>query len=212
MKSDKYNKIFRYNKEWVEGKVRSDKEFFENLHEEQNPDFLYIGCSDSRVPANTITGLDVGDLFVHRNIANLVSNNDISIMSVIQYAVEILQVKHIVVCGHYGCGGVKAALQQKSHGLLDSWLRNVRDVYRLHYNELERLTDQDKKLKRLIELNVMEQCINVVKTSYVQKAYVKNGYPTVHGWIYDMKNGELVDMNINFKEMLKKVQLVYNLK
>jgi carbonic anhydrase len=212
MKSDKYNKIFRYNKEWVEGKVRSDKEFFENLNEEQNPDFLYIGCSDSRVPANTITGLDVGDLFVHRNIANLVSNNDLNIMSVIQYAVEILHVKHIVVCGHYGCGGVNAALQQKAHGLLDSWLRNVRDVYRLHYSELEEFTNQDQKLRRLVELNVMEQCINVIKTSYVQKAFVKNGYPTVHGWIYDMKNGELVDMNIDFKEMLKKVQLVYNLK
>lgn len=212
MKSDKYNKIFRYNKEWVEGKVRSDKEFFENLNEEQNPDFLYIGCSDSRVPANNITGLDVGDLFVHRNIANLVSNNDLNIMSVIQYAVEILHVKHIVVCGHYGCGGIEAALQQKSHGLLDNWLRNVRDVYRLHYSELENLPNQDQKFRRLVELNVIEQCINVIKTSYVQKAYLKNGYPTVHGWIYDMKNGELVDMNIDFKEMLKKVQLVYSLR
>ena len=212
MKSDKYNKIFKYNKEWVEGKVRSDKDFFEKLNEEQNPDFLYIGCSDSRVPANTITGLDIGDLFVHRNIANLVSNNDLNIMSIIQYAVEVLQVKHIVVCGHYGCGGIEAALQHKSHGLLDNWLRNIRDVYRLHYNEIENLPDQDKKLRRLTELNVIEQCINVIKTSCVQKAYLKNGYPTVHGWIYDMKNGELIDMNINFKETLRKVQLVYNLK
>lgn len=212
MKSTKYNKIFKDNKEWLADKVQRDKDFFEKLNNDQNPDFLYIGCSDSRVPANIITGLDVGDLFVHRNIANLVTNNDLNIMSVIQYAVEFLQVKHIVVCGHYGCGGIQAALQQKSYGLLDNWLRNIRDVYRLYYNELENLSDQDKKLRRLTELNVIEQCINVIKTSYVQKAYLKNGYPTVHGWIYDMKNGELIDMNINFKETLKKVQLVYNLK
>ena len=212
MKSDKYEKIFKQNREWVAEKVHDDKDFFEKLNSDQNPDFLYIGCSDSRVPANIITGLDVGDLFVHRNIANLVTNNDLNIMSVIQYAVEFLKVKHIVVCGHYGCGGIQAAMQQKSFGLLDNWLRNIRDVYRIYHNELEKIPDHDKKLRRLTELNVIEQCINVIKTSYVQKAYLKTGYPTVHGWIYDMKNGELIDMNINFKETLKKVQAVYNLK
>lgn len=212
MKSDKYNQIFKHNKEWVANRKQKDKDLFEKLNEDQNPDFLYIGCSDSRVPANIITGLDIGDLFVHRNIANLVTNNDLNIMSVIQYAVDFLKVKHIVVCGHYDCGGINAALQQDSFGLLDNWLRNIRDVYRIHYTELEELTDQDKKLRRLTELNVIEQCINVIKTSYVQKAYLKNGYPTVHGWIYDLKNGELIDMNIDFKKTLKKVQLVYNLK
>lgn len=212
MKSTKYNKIFKHNKEWVADRVHKDKDFLEKLNNDQNPDFLYIGCSDSRVPANIITGLDVGDLFVHRNIANLVTNNDLNIMSVIQYAVDFLKVKHIVVCGHYGCGGIHAALQQDSFGLLDNWLRNIRDVYRIHYNELEAFADQDKKIRRLTELNVIEQCINVIKTSYVQKAYIKNGYPTVHGWIYDIKNGELTDMNIDFKKTLKKVQLVYKLK
>ncbi|HAF28622.1 MAG TPA: carbonic anhydrase [Bacteroidales bacterium] len=212
MKSDKYNKIFKHNKDWVANRIQKDKDLFEKLNEDQNPDFLYIGCSDSRVPANIITGLDIGDLFVHRNIANLVTNNDLNVMSVIQYAVDFLKVKHIVVCGHYGCGGIHAALQQDSFGLLDNWLRNIRDVYRIHFNELEEFTDQDKKLRRLTELNVVEQCINVIKTSYVQKSYIKNGFPTVHGWIYDLKNGELIDMNIDFKKTLKKVQLVYNLK
>lgn len=212
MKSDKYNQIFKHNKEWVENRSQKDKDLFEKLNKDQNPDFLYIGCSDSRVPANIITGLDIGDLFVHRNIANLVTNNDLNMLSVIQYAIDFLKVKHIVVCGHYGCGGIQAALQQDSFGLLDNWLRNIRDVYRIHYNELEEFTDQDKKLRRLTELNVIEQCINVIKTSYVQKSYIKNGFPTVHGWIYDLKNGELIDMNIDFKKTLKKVQLVYNLK
>jgi carbonic anhydrase len=211
MKSTKYNKIFKLNKEWVANKNQTDIDFFSKLKNEQNPDFLYIGCSDSRVPANIITGLDVGDLFVHRNIANIVSNTDLNVMSVIQYAVEILKVKHIVVCGHYGCGGVHAAMQQESFGLLDSWLRNIRDVYRMYYDDLELVKDQDKKLKRLVELNVMEQCNNVIKTSFVQKGFIKNGYPTVHGWIYDMKNGELIDTNIDFKKALKKVQLVYKL-
>ncbi len=148
MKSDKYNQIFKHNKEWVANRKQKDKDLFEKLNEDQNPDFLYIGCSDSRVPANIITGLDIGDLFVHRNIANLVTNNDLNIMSVIQYAVDFLKVKHIVVCGHYDCGGINAALSRILFGLLDNWLRNIRDVYRIHYTELEELTDQDKKVKK----------------------------------------------------------------
>lgn len=208
MKSDKYDKIFELNRQWVESK---DEKFFENFYNEQNPDFLYIGCSDSRVPAETITGLDVGDLFVHRNIANVVSNNDLNTMSIIQYAVEHLKVKHIIVCGHYGCGGVKASMQQESYGLLDSWLKNIRDVYRHHFNEMKLIVDDDKKYDRLVELNVIEQAENVIKTSYVQKSYIENGYPTVHGWVYDMKNGKLNDMNIDFENILKKVQLVYKL-
>ena len=208
MKSDKYDKIFEQNRQWVESK---DKKFFEKFLNKQNPDFLYIGCSDSRVPAETITGLDVGDLFVHRNIANVVSNNDLNTMSIIQYAVEHLKVKHIIVCGHYGCGGVKASMQQESYGLLDSWLKNIRDVYRHHYSEMKLIVDDEKKYDRLVELNVVEQAENVIKTSYVQKSYIENGYPTVHGWVYDMRNGILKDMDIDYKDILEKVQLVYKL-
>ena len=208
MKSDKYDKIFEQNRTWVESK---DEKFFEQFLNKQNPDFLYIGCSDSRVPAETITGLDVGDLFVHRNIANVVSNNDLNTMSIIQYAVEHLKVKHIIVCGHYGCGGVKASMQQESYGLLDSWLKNIRDVYRHHYSEMKLIVDDEKKYDRLVELNVVEQAENVIKTSYVQKSYIENGYPTVHGWVYDMRNGILKDMDIDYKDILQKVQLVYKL-
>ena len=211
MKSEKYSKIFEMNREWVASKSKNDKNYFTQFSESQNPDFLYIGCSDSRVPANNITGLDIGDLFVHRNLANVVSNSDLNIQSVIQYAVELLQVKHIVVCGHYGCGGVHAALRQESYGLLDNWLRNIRDVYRNYYDDLELISDFEKKLDRLVELNVIEQCKNIIKTSYVQKSYVQKGFPTVHGWIYNMKNGELVDMNVDFKKILEEVQRVYRL-
>lgn len=211
MKSEKYNKIFEFNREWVESKSKSDKNYFTQFGESQSPDFLYIGCSDSRVPANTITGLEVGDLFVHRNVANIVSNNDLNVQSVIQFAVEYLEVKHIVVCGHYGCGGIKAALKQESFGLLDNWLRNIRDIYRIYYNELELITSLESKINRLVELNVIEQCKNIIKTSYVQKSYLQKGFPTVHGWIYKTKSGELVDMNVDFKKTLKEVQKVYKL-
>lgn len=211
MKSEKYDQIFKQNKEWLESKNEENDSFFKNLYDQQNPEFLYIGCSDSRVPANIITGLDIGDLFVHRNIANIVSNCDMNLMSVIQYAVEQLKVKHIIVCGHYGCGGVKAAMEQKSFGLLDNWLRNVRDVFRHNYDELTVINNDDQRFDRLVEMNVIEQVENVIKTSCVQKSYIKNGYPTVHGWVYDMKNGRLNDMNINFDESLKKVQKVYKI-
>jgi carbonic anhydrase len=210
MKSEKYNRIFELNKEWL--KKAKNQKVFADTSKSQSPDFLYIGCSDSRVPANRITGLDIGDLFVHRNIANVVSNTDLNIQSVIQYAVEILKVKHIVVCGHYGCGGVHAAIQQESFGLLDNWLRNIRDVYRFHYNELEQISDEEEKLRRLVELNVIEQSINVIKTSYVQASYLKNGFPTVHGWVYNMSNGQLNDLNINFEKTLGEIQKVYKLK
>jgi carbonic anhydrase len=208
---DKYQEIFEKNKKWVEAKVLDNQDYFSSMSLGQNPDILYIGCSDSRVPANTITGLDMGDIFVHRNIANIVSNTDMNVLSVIQYAVEVLQVKYIVVCGHYGCGGVRAAMLSKSYGLLDNWLRNVRDVYRLHSDYLNSIEDENLRYDRLVELNVIEQCINIIKTSYLQKSYIANKYPTVHGWVYDLNTGFLKDLDINFKEILKKVQEIYNL-
>ncbi|NVO09561.1 MAG: carbonic anhydrase [Bacteroidales bacterium] len=211
MKSERYDKIFEYNRQWVESKSKNDKNYFTQFGESQSPDFLYIGCSDSRVPANTITGIEVGDLFVHRNVANIVSNNDLNVQSVIQFAVEYLEVKHIIVCGHYGCGGIKAALKQESFGLLDNWLRNIRDIYRIYYKELELITPFENKIDRLVELNVIEQCKNIIKTSYVQKSYLQKGFPTVHGWIYKTKTGELADMNVDFKKTLKEVQKVYKL-
>jgi carbonic anhydrase len=208
---DIYKEIFENNKKWVEERVNRDKDFFTNLYKEQNPHFLYIGCSDSRVPANVITGLDVGDLFVHRNIANLVPNTDMNVMSVLQFSIEVLNVKHIVVCGHYGCSGVKASMDNTSFGLLDNWLRNVRDVYRLHENDLNEINDGSLRFDKLVELNVIEQCINVIKTSYLQKSYIKNKYPEVHGWVYDMKSGYLKDLNIDFLKILSKVRELYNL-
>jgi carbonic anhydrase len=211
MYSKQYDEIFKFNQQWFKDKNNDDCSYFKNLYKKQTPDFLYIGCSDSRVPAEIITGLELGDLFVHRNIANVVSNNDMSIMSIIQYAVEHLKVKHIVVCGHYGCGGVNFAMKQESFGLLDSWLKNIRDVYRHHYNELSEIKDEKKRYDRLVELNVQEQVENIIKTSYVQKQYLKNKLPMVHGWIYDMNNGELIDLNIDVDKVLEDVQKVYKL-
>lgn len=208
---DIYNQIFENNKKWVEEKTNQDKSFFENLYKEQNPHFLYIGCSDSRVPANEITGLDIGDIFVHRNVGNVVSGNDMNVLSVLQYSIEVLNVRHIIVCGHYGCGGVKAAMEKTSFGLLDNWLRNIRDVYRFHEDEMKNITDEKQKYDRLVELNVIEQCINVIKTSYLQKNYIKYKYPIVHGWVFDMKSGYLKDLNIDFENILAKVRELYNL-
>jgi carbonic anhydrase len=208
---DKYKQIFEYNKKWVENKTAGREDYFSSLYKDQNPEYLYIGCSDSRVSTSLITGLDLGDIFVHRNIANIISNNDINLLSILQYAIDILKVKHIVVCGHYGCGGVKAAMEKKSYGLLDNWLRNIRDVYRLHSDELNRIKNDSERYDRLVELNVIEQCINVIKTSYLQKSYIQNKFPVVHGWVYDMKTGYLKDLNIDFHDILKKIQEIYNL-
>ncbi|MBN2669318.1 MAG: carbonic anhydrase [Bacteroidales bacterium] len=211
MNDPKYDKIFDDNLKWVQDKTNKQKDFFSRHYEEQTPEYLYIGCSDSRVPANEITGLEMGDLFVHRNIANVVANNDINMMSVLQYAVDVLEVKHIVVCGHYGCGGLNAAMQPHSFGVLDNWLRNVRDVYRFHKLELDEYDNYEAKMDRLAEINVEEQCMNVIKNASIQESYIRKGIPHVHGWIYDMRNGILKDLKINFEGMLKKVQEIYNL-
>ncbi|MDR3679022.1 MAG: carbonic anhydrase [Flavipsychrobacter sp.] len=206
-----YEQIFDKNRAWVEKMKGTDPDFFEKLAADQQPDYLYIGCSDSRVPANEIMGLEPGELFVHRNIANLVNNSDLNVMSVILYAVVHLKVKHIIVCGHYNCGGVKAAMEPKDMGLLNPWLRNIRDVYRLHSAELNAITNQKARYDRLVELNVLEQATNVIKTAAVQKCYVATGFPIVHGWVFDLHTGILKDLEINFVKILKDIQQIYDL-
>lgn len=202
--------IFNNNQEWVTGKLGEDPNYFKNLSKGQNPDILYIGCSDSRVTAEELMGVGPGDAFVHRNIANMVSGLDLSAMSVINYAVSHLKVNHIVVCGHYYCGGVKAAMESKDLGLLNPWLRNIRDVYRLHLDELDGIEDEEEKYKRLVEINVQEQCVNVIKTADVQKAIRERGL-TVHGWVFDIHSGKLIDLKINFEEVLENIRKIYHL-
>ncbi|HAX94525.1 MAG TPA: carbonic anhydrase [Bacteroidales bacterium] len=202
--------IFKNNKEWIAEKLKTDKDFFRNLRLGQNPDILYIGCSDSRVTAEEMMGAKPGEVFVHRNIANMVSNNDLSAMSVITYAINQLKVNHIIVCGHYYCGGVKAAMQSADYGILNPWLRSIRDVYRLHKKELDGIQDEDLKYKRLIELNVQEQCVNVIKTADYQKAY-RDRRLTVHGWVFDMETGELKDLKIDFDKILEGIMEIYRL-
>lgn len=206
-----YKEIFESNQRWIEKHTASDKDYFTKLSKDQSPDYLYIGCSDSRVPANEIMGMDPGQLFVHRNIANLVPSTDLNVMSVIEYAVKYLKVKHIIVCGHYNCGGVKAAMQPKDFGILNPWLRNIRDVYRTHQDELDKIENEHERYNRLTELNVQEQCLNVIKTAVVQQCYITTGFPIVHGWIFDMQSGKLKDLNIDFEGILKRIQKIYNL-
>lgn len=204
------DQIFRNNKEWIAEKLKADKDFFNNLTLGQNPKVLYIGCSDSRVTAEELMGAKPGEVFVLRNIANMVSNTDLSAMSVINYAVSHLKVKNIVVCGHYYCGGVKAAMQSADLGILNPWLRSIRDVYRLHKKELDAISDEELRYKRLIELNVQEQCVNVLKTADVQKA-VKQNQLAVHGWVFDIKTGELIDLKIDFDKILEEIMEIYRL-
>jgi carbonic anhydrase len=206
-----YEQIFDNNRRWAEGKRMQDPEYFVTLSKEQKPDYLYIGCSDSRVPADVIMGVEPGDVFVHRNIANVVANTDLNAAAVIEYAVVTLEVKHIVVCGHYNCGGVKAAMQARDLGILNPWLRNIRDVYRLHKDELNAISEEAKRYARLVELSAIEQCINVVKTAAVQQSYARRGHPLVHGWVFDMRTGLIKDLEINFEERLREIQEIYNL-
>jgi carbonic anhydrase len=184
-------KLFLSNRAWAAEKLSEDASYFENLAKDQRPEYLWIGCSDSRVPANEIIGAEPGELFVHRNVANMVVHTDLNLLSVLQYAVEFLEVKHIIVCGHTGCGGVKASLTNKDYGLLNKWLRNLKDVYRLHKDEVEAETNIDDKVNKLVEINLIEQVGNVVKTSIVQKAWKQHKRPHVHGWVYEMETGLL---------------------
>lgn len=206
-----YEEIFENNRRWITSKTEHDKNFFQKLASDQHPEYLYIGCSDSRVTAEDLMGAEPGEVFIHRNVANLVNSTDLNVMSVIEYAVRHLKVKHIVVCGHYNCGGVKAAMQPKDMGILNPWLRAIRDVYRLHQDELNAITDEHARYDRLVELNVEEQCINLIKTAAVQQRYVQEGFPVVHGWVFDIRTGKLKDLRIDFERILKKIQEIYNL-
>ena len=208
---DTYKQIFENNQQWVKNRKAADVHFFEKLAADQTPDYLYIGCSDSRVAAEEMMGVGPGKVFVHRNIANVVNTLDMSSTAVIQYAVEHLNVKHIVVCGHYDCGGVKAAMQAKDYGLLNPWLRTIRDVYRLHQEELDAITDADKRYRRFVEINVIEQCFNVTKMAVVQESYLQYRTPLVHGWVFDIHSGELIDLNIDFEDFIHKIQRIYDL-
>lgn len=206
-----YEQLFENNRNWVASKLATNKEFFEKIAREQHPDYLYIGCSDSRVTAEDLMGVEPGEVFVHRNVANLVNATDLNVMAVINYAVRHLNVKHIIVCGHYNCGGVKAAMQPVDMGILNPWLRNIRDVYRLHKTELNNIKDVEQRYRRLVELNVEEQCINVIKLASVQQTYVEKGFPVVHGWVFDLKTGYLKDLNLDFVKILKDIREIYNL-
>ena len=208
---DIYKKLFVYNRKWIEKKCEQDKDFFQKLSEEQAPEILYIGCSDSRVTVEEMTGTQPGQMFVHRNIANLVPNNDNNSAAVIEYAIEHLRVKHVVVCGHYFCGGVKAAMEAADLGILNPWLRNIRDVYRLHRDQLNAIQDEAERYNRLVELNVEEQCINILKMAVFQKNYLRNKLLSVHGWVFDIRSGKMIDLNIDFTQILKGIQEIYDL-
>ena len=188
--------LFARNKHWAAGIKQSDPDFFLKLSKQQNPKYLWIGCSDSRVPANQIVDLLPGEIFVHRNIANLVIHTDLNCLSVVQYAVEVLHIQHIIVCGHYGCGGIRAALENEEHGLIDNWLRHIKDIYRLHRQKFEAMGSDREKLNLLCELNVMEQVINICHTTIVQNAWRQGRQLAVHGWIYSIDNGILKDLNV----------------
>lgn len=206
----KYEEIFERNSAWVKEKLDLDSEYFNELSIGQSPEFLYIGCSDSRVSAERMMGLEPGDVFVHRNIANMVPNTDLNVHSVIEYAVAHLKVNHVVVCGHYYCGGVKAAMESADLGTLNPWLRNIRDIFRQYQDTLEAIQDEDARYKKLIELNVQEQCINVLKLSTVQHAIEERGLQ-VHGWVFDIKTGKIIDLNLDLEKITKNFSRLYKI-
>jgi carbonic anhydrase len=191
-----YQDIFENNKQWVKGKLDQDPNYFSKLAKGQKPPILWIGCSDSRVPANEITGTEPGEIFVHRNIANMVVHTDMSMLSVLDYSVNVLGVSHVIVCGHYGCGGVNAALDNKQVGIIDNWLRHIKDVYRLHKDEIDSIPTLEARQRRMVELNVQEQVFDLTKTSIVQNAWAREQFLQVHGLVYDISNGILKDLDV----------------
>ncbi len=204
------DQIFKNNKDWVSKKLSLDANYFKNMAKGQSPEYLYIGCSDSRVSAETMMGVEPGQVFVHRNIANMVPNTDLNVMSVINYGVTHLKVKHIIVCGHYHCGGIEAAMQHADLGILNPWLRSIRDVYRMYKPELDEIDDDAERSNHLVRLNVKEQCINVLKTAAVQKAVTERNL-RVHGWVFDLDTGKLIDLKIDSQEILKDIREIYRL-
>jgi len=204
------DQIFKNNKDWVSKKLSLDANYFKNMAKGQSPEYLYIGCSDSRVSAETMMGVEPGQVFVHRNIANMVPNTDLNVMSVINYGVTHLKVKHIIVCGHYHCGGIEAAMQHADLGILNPWLRSIRDVYRMYKPELDEIDNDEERSNHLVRLNVKEQCINVLKTAAVQKAVTERNL-RVHGWVFDLDTGKLIDLKIDSQEILKDIREIYRL-
>ncbi|HQA74093.1 MAG: carbonate dehydratase [Flavobacterium sp.] len=195
--NDFYKKILDNNKKWVEEQLAIDKDFFKDLSKGQNPPLLWIGCSDSRVPANEIIGAKAGEVFVHRNIANMVVHSDMNMLSVLDYAVNVLKVEHVIVCGHYGCGGVKAAMGNSSLGIIDNWIRHIKNEYRLHQDELNAIKDEKERFNRFVEINVYEQVFNLAKTSIVQSAWNSGQKLSIHGWVYGLNSGYVTDLGYN---------------
>jgi len=208
--SDFYKKILDNNKQWVENQLAVDADYFKDLSKGQNPPLLWIGCSDSRVPANEIIGAKPGEVFVHRNIANMVIHSDMNMLSVLDYAVNVLKVKHVIVCGHYGCGGIKAAMGNDSIGIIDNWIRHIKDVYRLHNTYLDSIIDENERFNAFVELNVKEQVFDLAKTSIVQAAWRNGQDVTLHGWAYGLNSGFVTDLNVNFSSN-KDLDAVYQL-
>lgn len=206
-----FNEIFQNNEKWVAEKLAMDPAYFEQLSKGQSPEFLYIGCSDSRVTAEELMGANPGEVFIHRNVANLVVATDNNLNAVVQYAVEFLKIKHIIVCGHYECGGVRAALHPSDMGQLNSWLQALRDVYRIHQDELDAIENQQQRFDRLVELNVLEQCINIIKIDHVQRAWAKTGFPTVHGWVFNVRTGKLMDLGLDMANIYGQIKSIYNI-
>lgn len=202
--------VFKHNEQWIKEKLSSDPHYFEKLSQGQSPDCLFISCSDSRISVDNLLKAEMGEVFVHRNIANIVPNNDFNFISVLNYAVSHLKVRHVIVCGHYYCNGILAAMGTQDLGFLNPWLRNVRDVYRLHQDELNAIEDEDLRYKRLVELNVIEQCVNVCKTVDVQKAYASREI-YVHGWVFDMSTGRLIDQHMDIHQIMKGMEKIYKM-
>lgn len=205
--ADTINDLLSGNKKWVEGIIDSRPDFFEQLSSEQAPKFLWVGCSDSRVPATEITNALPGTIFVQRNIANMVIHTDSNLLSVVHYAIKVLKVKHIIVCGHYGCGGIQAAMGNEAFGFLDNWLMHIKDVYRLHQEELNAILEGSSRENRFVELNIIEQVRNLAKVSFIQEEWESNNFPYIHGWVYSLKNGLIKDLHVslNSKQQLEKV-------
>jgi len=206
-----FEQLFENNRKWVAEQKKNDPDYFKNLAKGQSPKYLFIGCADSRIPAQEVLGLKCGELFVHRNVANLVVNGDMNLLAVLQYSVEVLKVEDIIVCGHYECGGIKAACANHDHGLVEHWLRNIRDINRLHAEELEAIECEDARHRRLVELNVQEQCINLYANPIVQKAQLATSLPRIHGFVYDIAEGLVKELPIDFKAEISKIKQHYSL-